>query len=541
MAYRLQRRSFLQLALGTAAAFRPPRRSRACCGQRRRDHRLAERCADLGPQSALHARCAADLQGGLRPAARPGPAAQTHSASDQKLGPGARRLSMAVELRDDVDVPQRRQDDDRGFPLHLPRTHQVRRQARYRQFLAQGRGHRHRVADQGDDEIQFARRRPRRNGWRFSAAMSCRRNISRAGGLDELPEKAGRHRTLQARRIRAQFAHRARAQRQLLGAEGEDGTRHHPDHQGSVGARGGDPIRPGRSHHQRSGARGRSASRSEAGFAAELNPITRVILLNVRADLGFRRQECSACRASRHRQGRACRRRFTAAPPCRSRCLRRPERRAICPTSRSPTTPSSPSSFWRNRASVRTSRRRSALPRPMASSRAITTSRAPSCRCGRRSASTPTLQVIEYAKYFELNRGNKLPEATLYSWDNATGDPEIFAGYMLNPKMPFSPWKDEDIGNRTLALFNVADYDKTHCRLPRIGTLRGRERRQHAAVAERADAGAQEEPHLHQIRQRLGAAADATVELMLGRAAKEDCSSWFVIPEVKRGEAVRNP
>ena len=70
------------------------------------------------------------------------------------------------------------------------------------------------------------------------------------------------------------------------------------------------------------------------------------------------------------------------------------------------------------------------------------------------------LQVIEYAKYFELNRGAKLPEATLYSWDNATGDPEIFSGYQLNPKMPFSPWKDEDIGNRVLALFNVADYEK---------------------------------------------------------------------------------
>ena len=51
------------------------------------------------------------------------------------------------------------------------------------------------------------------------------------------------------------------------------------------------------------------------------------------------------------------------------------------------------------------------------------------------------LETIEYAKYFELNRGGKLPEATLYSWDNATGDPEIFAGYLLNPKMPFSAWK----------------------------------------------------------------------------------------------------
>ena len=70
------------------------------------------------------------------------------------------------------------------------------------------------------------------------------------------------------------------------------------------------------------------------------------------------------------------------------------------------------------------------------------------------------LQTIEYAKYFELNRGAKLPETTLYSWDNATGDPEIFSGYQLNPKMPFSPWKDEDIGNRVLGLFGVADYDK---------------------------------------------------------------------------------
>lgn len=68
------------------------------------------------------------------------------------------------------------------------------------------------------------------------------------------------------------------------------------------------------------------------------------------------------------------------------------------------------------------------------------------------------LQTIEYAKYFELNRGSKLPEATLYSWDNATGDPEIFAGYLLNPKMPFSAWKDMKVGQKVLDLFNVANY-----------------------------------------------------------------------------------
>lgn len=68
------------------------------------------------------------------------------------------------------------------------------------------------------------------------------------------------------------------------------------------------------------------------------------------------------------------------------------------------------------------------------------------------------VQVIEYAKYFELNRAAKLPEATLYTWDNATGDPEIFTGYLLNPKMPFSAWKGMEIGEKDMALFNVANY-----------------------------------------------------------------------------------
>jgi peptide/nickel transport system substrate-binding protein len=67
------------------------------------------------------------------------------------------------------------------------------------------------------------------------------------------------------------------------------------------------------------------------------------------------------------------------------------------------------------------------------------------------------LQVIEYAKYFELNRAQQLPEATLYSFDNATADPEIYAGYLLNPKLPFSPWKDPVLGAKVIALFDIAD------------------------------------------------------------------------------------
>lgn len=70
------------------------------------------------------------------------------------------------------------------------------------------------------------------------------------------------------------------------------------------------------------------------------------------------------------------------------------------------------------------------------------------------------LETIEYAKYFELNRGHKLPEATLYSWDNASGDPEIFSGYLLNPSMPFSAWKGEEIGAKVAKLFGVVNYQE---------------------------------------------------------------------------------
>jgi peptide/nickel transport system substrate-binding protein len=69
------------------------------------------------------------------------------------------------------------------------------------------------------------------------------------------------------------------------------------------------------------------------------------------------------------------------------------------------------------------------------------------------------LQTIEYSKYFELNRGGKLPDATLYSWDNGTADPEIFSGYLLNPKMLFSAFKDPAIGDKIATLFNMTDYD----------------------------------------------------------------------------------
>ncbi len=70
------------------------------------------------------------------------------------------------------------------------------------------------------------------------------------------------------------------------------------------------------------------------------------------------------------------------------------------------------------------------------------------------------LQVIELAQYYELNHSGKMPEATLYRWGNDTGDPEIYTGYILNPKLPFSTWKSDDVGERVGKLFNETDEKK---------------------------------------------------------------------------------
>ena len=70
------------------------------------------------------------------------------------------------------------------------------------------------------------------------------------------------------------------------------------------------------------------------------------------------------------------------------------------------------------------------------------------------------LQVIELAQYYELNHSGKMPEATLYRWGNDTGDPEIYTGYILNPKLPFSTWKSDDVGEMVGKLFGETNYDK---------------------------------------------------------------------------------
>jgi peptide/nickel transport system substrate-binding protein len=197
----------------------------------------------------------------------------------------------------------------------------------------------------------------------------------------------------------------------------------------------------------------------DGAFAAEINPITRVIMLNVRADLAFADKNVRL--AAHHAIDKfALSKAFYGGAAVPLSVLATPGTPGYIPDFNFKYDPAlakqllAQSGFGPDKlVKIGFAATNGQFPSDYDIARAIVGMWKPV-------GIDADLQVIEYAKYFELNRGGKLPEATLYSWDNATGDPEIFSGYQLNPKMPFSPWKDEDIGNRVLALFAAADYDK---------------------------------------------------------------------------------
>jgi len=73
----------------------------------------------------------------------------------------------------------------------------------------------------------------------------------------------------------------------------------------------------------------------------------------------------------------------------------------------------------------------------------------------------PEVNVIDLNQYYELSHSGHMPEATLYAgWSNDTADPEIYIGYQLNPKLPFSSWKSTDCGEVIDKLYAEVDYDK---------------------------------------------------------------------------------
>ncbi len=55
------------------------------------------------------------------------------------------------------------------------------------------------------------------------------------------------------------------------------------------------------------------------------------------------------------------------------------------------------------------------------------------------------IETLEPATYQERLRANTLPEATLFSWGNATGDPEMYGGFLLDPASIFAAFKHPDL------------------------------------------------------------------------------------------------
>lgn len=70
------------------------------------------------------------------------------------------------------------------------------------------------------------------------------------------------------------------------------------------------------------------------------------------------------------------------------------------------------------------------------------------------------VEEITVAKYLELSHSSKLQGVMLYSWANATGDPEIFTGRILDPRLRFSTWKEPGLADELDALNVQMDEQK---------------------------------------------------------------------------------
>ncbi len=70
------------------------------------------------------------------------------------------------------------------------------------------------------------------------------------------------------------------------------------------------------------------------------------------------------------------------------------------------------------------------------------------------------LSVMEFTKYGELSRNDKLEAPILYNWFNPTDDPESYSGSILDPKKRFSVWKSDDISEKLDPLLAETVYEK---------------------------------------------------------------------------------
>jgi peptide/nickel transport system substrate-binding protein len=72
------------------------------------------------------------------------------------------------------------------------------------------------------------------------------------------------------------------------------------------------------------------------------------------------------------------------------------------------------------------------------------------------------IQVVSFADYVELAHTNRLPGPCLFSWVNPTGDPEFYAGYLLNPESRLAAWRSDELRAQFTALAALPDLAQRH-------------------------------------------------------------------------------
>jgi peptide/nickel transport system substrate-binding protein len=70
------------------------------------------------------------------------------------------------------------------------------------------------------------------------------------------------------------------------------------------------------------------------------------------------------------------------------------------------------------------------------------------------------LTVITESQWYELNASGKLPAASMFVWENGTGDPELFAGNMFDADLPFATYRTDEVTAMIKPLLREPDYDK---------------------------------------------------------------------------------
>jgi peptide/nickel transport system substrate-binding protein len=71
-----------------------------------------------------------------------------------------------------------------------------------------------------------------------------------------------------------------------------------------------------------------------------------------------------------------------------------------------------------------------------------------------------TIEETTSAKLIEAAQNGKLTGITLYNWANGTGDPENYAGRILDPRLRFATWKDMALAPRIDGLMTEVDEAK---------------------------------------------------------------------------------